>query len=133
MVFRNRLIAVVNCIDSSGKGIFELLKKVIYNNNLNIENCIANATDGAASMQGQYNGFSSWLGKAGQMHVVCYSHVLNLVISDVTKTPISAATMFSLMNSLAVFFKESHKRMNVWMTNNQDNKNKRLQTIGDTR
>lgn len=131
---QERLIAVINCIDSSGKGIFELLKKVLHDNNLNIENCIANTTDGAASMQGQYNGFSTWLGKAspGQMHVWCYSHVLNLVISDVTKTPISAATMFSLMNNLAVFFKESHKRMNVWMTINQDNK-KRLQTIGDTR
>lgn len=38
----------------------------------------------------------------GQMHVWCYNHVLNLVISDVLKTPISTATMFSLMNNLAV-------------------------------
>ncbi|KAE9541874.1 hypothetical protein AGLY_003865 [Aphis glycines] len=98
---QERLIAIVNCIDSSGKGIFELLKKVLCSNNLNIENCVANSSDGAASMQGQYNGFSTWLGKAspGQMHVWCYSHILNLVISDVTKTPISAATMFSLMKS----------------------------------
>jgi len=61
---RERLTAVVNCIDSSGKSNFELLKKVLCNNNLNIENCIANATDGAASMQDQYNRFSTWLGKA---------------------------------------------------------------------
>lgn len=43
---------MVNCIDSSGKDIFEHLKKVLYNNYLNIENCIANTTDGAASMRG---------------------------------------------------------------------------------
>lgn len=58
------------------------------------------------------------------MHLWCYSHILNLVISDVTKTPISAATMFSSIISFSVFFKESHKRINVWMINNQDNKKK---------
>lgn len=132
---QERLISVVNCIDSSGKGIFELLQKVISDNNLNIENCIANATDGAASMQGKYNGFSAWLANAspGQMHVWCYSHVLNLVITDATKISIAAASLFSMLNSLAVFFKESHKRMTIWTNSNQDNNTKRLQSIGDTR
>jgi len=32
-----RLIAVVNCTDSSGKGIFKLLSNVLTNNNLSIE------------------------------------------------------------------------------------------------
>lgn len=68
-----RLLAVVNCTDSSGKGVFELLKKVLLESNLKIENCIANATDGAAFMQGQYNGFTAWLSNAspGQIHVWC--------------------------------------------------------------
>jgi hypothetical protein len=41
-----RLIAVVNCTDSSGKDIFKLLSNTLTN----IEHCIANAIDGAASM-----------------------------------------------------------------------------------
>ena len=79
---QEKLIAVVNCIDSSGKGIFKLLSNVLTNNNLKIEYCIANATDGAASMQGIYNGFSKWLSdeSPGNVHVWCYSHILNLVL-----------------------------------------------------
>lgn len=59
-----RLIAVVNCSDSSGKGMHILLQNVLLSNNLNIKNCIANTTDGAANMQGDYNGFSTWLNES---------------------------------------------------------------------
>lgn len=133
---QEKLIAMVNCFDSSGKGIFELLKNVLLENDLKIENCIANATDGAASMQGQYNGFTAWLSNAspGQIHVWCYSHILNLVLSDVTKTPINAATLYSLLNTLAVFFRESYQRMAVWDKNlTSDIKHRRLKLIGETR
>jgi hypothetical protein len=83
-----KLLTMVNCTDSSGLSMFELLKKVLLENGLKVENCIANATDGVASMQGQYNGFSAWLSgiSPGQIHVVCYSHILHLVLSDVTVT-----------------------------------------------
>jgi len=55
-----------------------------------VNNCIGNATDGAANMQGRFNSFSSWLSKSspGQIHVWCYSHILNLVIIEATKSPI---------------------------------------------
>ena len=106
-----KLIAVVNCIDSSGKGIFKLLSNVLTNNNLKIEYCIANATDGAASMQGIYNGFSKWLSdeSPGNVHVWCYSHILNLVLSDIT-------------------------RLDVWSkATRSDVKHRKLQLIGETR
>ena len=43
-------------------------------------------TNGAANMQGKYTGFSSRLSEVApvQIHVWCYAHVLNLVITDVT-------------------------------------------------
>lgn len=41
-----RLIAVVNCSDSTGKGMHDLLQNVLLLNNLNKKNCIANTTDG---------------------------------------------------------------------------------------
>lgn len=131
-----KLIAVVNCIDSSGKGIFKLLSNVLTNNNLNIKYCIANATDGAASMQGIYNGFSKWLSdeSPGNVHVWCYSHILNLVLSDITKTSIATASVFSLLNGLAAFFKESYQRMAVWSkATRSDVKHRKLQLIGETR
>ncbi|KAF0707145.1 protein FAM200A-like, partial [Aphis craccivora] len=130
-----KLIAVVNCIDSSGKGIFKLLSKVLTNNNLNIKYCIANATDGAASMQGIYNGFSKWLSDEfpGNVHVWCYSHILNLVLSDITKTSIATASVFSLLNGLAAFFKESYQRMAVWSkATRSDVKHRKFQLIGET-
>jgi hypothetical protein len=62
--------------------MFELLQTVLKNNNLNLEMCIGNATDGAANMQGIYIGFTAWLVKSssGQVHVctmsVCCLHIL---------------------------------------------------------
>ncbi|XP_025207424.1 uncharacterized protein LOC112603181 [Melanaphis sacchari] len=128
------LIAVVNCSDSTGKGMHDLLQNVLLLNDLNVKNCIANTTDGAANMQGEYNGFSAWLNESSpnQVHVWCYSHVLNLVLSDASKSPLAAASLFNLCNSLAVFFKDSHKRMRVW-TERCHNLHQRLQSIGETR
>lgn len=63
-----------------------------------------------------------------------FSHILNLVLSDVTKTPINAASLFSLLNTLAVFFRESYLRMAVWDKNlSSDIRHKRLKTISKTR
>ena len=55
---REKLLAVVHCTNSTGKGFFELLSNVLKENGLDISCCIGNATDGAANMQGVYNGFS---------------------------------------------------------------------------
>jgi len=108
-----RLISLVNCTDTTGQGMCQLLKYVLTSNDINIKNCVANATDGAANMQGEYNGFNAWLNETApnQVHVWCYSHVLNLVMSDASKSPLPAAALFTLLNSLAIFFKESYKRM----------------------
>lgn len=46
-----KLIAIVECSNSSGHGMFELLQNVLKNNYLNLEICIGNATDGAANIR----------------------------------------------------------------------------------
>lgn len=101
-----KLVVFVNCIDSSGKGIFKLLSNVLTNNNLNIKYCIANATDGAASMQGIYNGFSKWLSdeSPGNVHVWYYSHILNLVLSDITKISVATASVFFFIKWASCIF-----------------------------
>lgn len=45
------------------------------------------------------------------IHTGCYAHVLNLVMSDVTGDVIQSITLFSLLNDLANFIKQSYKRM----------------------
>ena len=121
---------MVNCTDSTGQGILDLLKTVLSENNLDITKCIANATDGAANMQGAYNGFSAWLTKESpeQVHIWCYSHVLNLVLSDATRSVMPANSLFPLLNGLAVFFREFQKRMTI-LDKFSENSSRRLQTI----
>ncbi|XP_065662891.1 uncharacterized protein LOC136085506 [Hydra vulgaris] len=111
-----RLVAVLNCKSSTGKDICNLISTFIKNSGLHIKNCIGNSTDGAANMRGQYNGFTSWLSKEwpGQIHVWCYAHVLNLVVTDATSSVIEGTSLFQLLNSCAVFLRESYQRMDVW-------------------
>lgn len=117
----------------------QLLKEELISVSLDLTKCIGNSTDRASNMRGVYNGFTSHLSKLSpeQVHVQCHSHVLNLVIYDATKNPVQVASFFTLLNSCAVFFKESYLRMDIWnevrKTNSDNSRNKRLQTIGETR
>ncbi|KAL4154375.1 hypothetical protein QTP88_000252 [Uroleucon formosanum] len=90
-----KLIAIVECSNSSGHGMFELLQTVLKNNNLNLEMCIA--------------------------------------ITDVTKCSLEVASLFTLLNNAAVFFKESHKRMSLWENVAGEKEQRRLQKAGDTK
>jgi hypothetical protein len=130
-----RLLAVVECSSSTGKDMFSLVDSVLKSSNIDITKCIGNSTDGAANMQGQYNGFSSWLSKEcpGQIHVWCYAHVLNLVLGDTTKAVIQSASLFSLLNDVAIFLRESYQRMDIWEQTKEDGNTKKLSTIGETR
>ncbi|KAJ8375393.1 hypothetical protein SKAU_G00059730 [Synaphobranchus kaupii] len=132
-----RLIALVDCQSSTGQYFAEMLMQTFETLNIDKDKCIGNATDGAANMQGTYNGFATLLSQSGnsnQIHVWCYSHILNLVLSDTTGVVIESASLFSLLNDTAVFIRESYKRMNMWESTSKDNtRNKRLAPIGETR
>lgn len=132
---QKKLLAVITVQQSTGKSFSDMLQGVLAENGLDITKCVGNATDGAANMQGQFNGFSAWLEKSkpNQVHVWCYAHILNLVFIDSTKSPLKAAALFVTLNDLANFFKESYKRMNVWVNTVDENNKKRLQSIGNTR
>lgn len=82
-----------------------LISDVLDHLKLNKDMCIGNATDGASNMQGQYKGFSALMASQSpsHVHVWCYAHVLNLVLSDTTQTVIESGTPFSLLNDIAVF------------------------------
>jgi hypothetical protein len=71
---------------------------------------------------GQYRGFSAKLSETGatQLHIWCYTHVLNLVICDVTENKVEALSLFGLLNSCAVFIRESYKIMDIWLENSSN-------------
>lgn len=56
---QERLLAVVKCEASTGQYFVQMLTDVMERFNLDISNCVSNATDGASNMQGQYRGFST--------------------------------------------------------------------------
>ena len=130
-----RVIGVIDCDSATGQHFVELLKQTLEKVGINIKNCVGNSTDGAANMQGQYKGFSALLsGEApDQVDTWCYSHVLNLVLLDTTGVVVASASLFSLLNDIAVFIKESYNRMQVWEGISGDTRHRRLGLIGETR
>ncbi|KAF0717601.1 Zinc finger MYM-type protein 1 [Aphis craccivora] len=99
-----KLVAVKPCNDSSRKGMSELLLNTLQKLEINVENCTGNSTDGAANIQGQYKGMTSFLTKSSpnQVHVWCHSHILNLVLCDATKNPLLVASLFGLHSKCAI-------------------------------
>ncbi len=134
-VIQERLIAVVDCESSTGQNFVELLKKVVLDLNIDIGTCVGNSTDGTANMQGQFRGFYTLLSEhsPNQVHIWCYSHLLNLVLADTTGSVVESASLFSLLNDIAVFLRESYKRMQKWEEKSQDKHHRRLCPIRPTR
>lgn len=113
----------------------ELLKTTLAKVDIELRNFVGNSTDGAANMQGQYKGFSALLASESpnQVHIWCYAHVLNLVLGDTTSAVIESASLFSIVNDVAVFIKDSYKRMKMWEEVSDDRRHRRLSPIGETR
>ncbi|KAL4143892.1 hypothetical protein QTP88_006146 [Uroleucon formosanum] len=85
-----RLIAMVKCTSSKGIDFVNLLPNNFTKLGIDLKKCIGNSTDGAANMQGAYNGFSKKL----------------------------SISLFGLLNGCAVFLKESYTCMDIWTNKN---------------
>lgn len=89
-------------------------------------------------MRSEYVGLRAQIAKVvpDAVYIWCYSHILNLCVSDCCQV-LEAKNFFGLLNRLATFIGDSHKRMNIW----KDQLDKRhgqekllkLQKIGETR
>jgi hypothetical protein len=134
-----RLLAMVPSNEGTGQGLFDLLNATLQRLDIDIKNCISDSTDGAASYHGQYNGLQSKIAEVADhhVHIWCYAHVLNLVLTETTKCCIQAISFFDLLQNMATFVKVSYKRTAVWIDTVRDHlgneKMKRLKLIGETR
>lgn len=75
---------------------YNIIKEIPENNNLDINKCIGNSTDGASNMQGKYRGFSAHMLEAipEHVHVWCYAHVLTFAISHITQSSVAVASFY---------------------------------------
>lgn len=127
------VLSILSAKELTGKSLFQLVENSLIKNNIDVKMCVGSSTDGASNMRGQYQGFSAWLTKVSpqQLHVWCYAHKLNLVLIDIASMTTQAISLFGLLNSCAVFFRESYKRMDVWRHVTKDSRV--LNLIGETR
>ena len=67
-------------------------------------------------MSGAYNGVTAKISSVASLHVHtwCYSHCLNLLLPDAASACTQAMALLGVLQSASRFFKQAHKRMNVW-------------------
>lgn len=125
---------MVTCEASTGLYFAQLVNEVLEPMNLDVRRCIGSSTDGASDMQGQYSGFFALLSEKfpTQVRVWCYVYILNLVLADTTQCALASGSLFSLLNNIVVFIRDSHQRMNIWVSESKDPRNRRLAPIGET-
>ncbi|XP_054259308.1 uncharacterized protein LOC128984050 [Macrosteles quadrilineatus] len=127
-----RLLALKSVVSTSGQSLFETLKTVLEETNIPLENCVANAFDGASNMSGQYNGVTAKLCSVipNHIHTWCYAHVLNLVLTDTAQCINKSINFFNLLQEVHVFMNESIKRLQKFI---EENPSFKLEAIGQTR
>ena len=132
-----RLLSLVKATSTSGESLFLLLKNTLEKHNLDIRNCVGDSFDGAPNMSGIYNGVAAKISNVASLHVHtwCYSHSLNLVLSDAASTSTLATSLFGILQKSSTFFRQAHKRMDVWeqTLEKAGRPSRRLGTIGETR
>ena len=68
-------------------------------------------------------------------HTWCYSHSLNLVLTDAGYSTTAATTLFGVVQKASTFFRSAYKTMGVWDQTMQASgrRARRLVSIGETR
>lgn len=131
MVFE-RMLSLKCVTSTTAQSLLDSLLNVFKEEGIRIEDCVANAFDGASNMSGPYNGLTAKLADIvpNHIHTWCYAHVLNLVLSDTCKVLPITITFFGILQEAQVFLKESLKRQEKFMGQNPSYK---LEAIGATR
>nr|XP_018915260.1 PREDICTED: uncharacterized protein LOC109042787 [Bemisia tabaci] len=135
-----RLINLVICQDSTGEGLFNLLKREFDTYGLLLLDVIGCSFDGASNMAGIYEGLQAKIKSVNSnfIYTHCMAHVLNLVITDCTANFELLEDLLGLVQDSAVFLSNSHKKMDIWrqQTGKRHKKHDKLYTlhkIGATR
>lgn len=116
-----------------------LIKKVISDNGLDIQNLRGQCYDGAAAMRGSYTGVQARIREENPiaLYVHCYAHILNLCLVDLSKQVSYVRNTFGTLQSLYSFVGASSKRNavfeSVYLASTQHNGPKKLKSLSETR
>ncbi|KAF0691945.1 zinc finger MYM-type protein 1-like, partial [Aphis craccivora] len=105
-IIQERLVALEVARDASGRGLFNLFSDICAKYQLEWEKeLIAQAYDGASTMQGEYQGLRTHiqLQNPRAVYIWCFAHILNLVIVDVCETSIDIKIFISNIQALTTF------------------------------
>ena len=95
------------CNNHTADELLKSLTQILEEVQIPIENCVADAFDGASNMSGPYNGLTAKLSDIipNHIHTWCYAHVLNLVLSDTAQVLPITISFFGLLQETQVFLK----------------------------
>ena len=97
--------------DTTGRGLASQILQVLRNLEIDVSKCRAQAYDGAAAMQGKFNGCQAAVLEEVPLatYVHCFSHRLNLAISKSCSLP-PFRNLFGTLAAVSEFFNASPKR-----------------------
>lgn len=103
---QERLVALEVARDASGKGLFNLFFDICAKYHLEWKKeLIAQAYDGASTMQGEYQGLRSHIQSQNPraVYIWCFAHILNLVVVDVCESNVDINIFISNIQALSTF------------------------------
>lgn len=111
-VLYERFVGFAIAPDLSGQGLANQLLNILRDKDINIDNMVGQGYDGAAAMSGQKNGVQAHIRQVcpTATYVHCASHSLNLAITKAAEES-HVRSAVALMNSIAVFYNDSNKRV----------------------
>uniref|UniRef100_A0A2S2P6H6 Zinc finger MYM-type protein 1 n=2 Tax=Schizaphis graminum TaxID=13262 RepID=A0A2S2P6H6_SCHGA len=114
---QERLVSLVTASDATGLGMFEVFCEIT--NKYNIEwktQLIAQAYDGAASMQGQYSGLKTRIQNENPnaIYIWCCAHLFNLVVVDTCDCCIVSKRFFGDIGCFVEFMR-ARKRTAIFV------------------
>ena len=94
---------------TEGEVLYQLVKDSVSELNLELENIVGKAFDGAANMNGIYKGLSTRI-KECSIYIHCYGHLLNLALQDTMKEVEPLCNALGNIQYLYNFLEASPKR-----------------------
>lgn len=131
-------ISFFNAKDTSGKAIYETLRKVLAGIGLSLSNVIGCSFDGAQNMRSEAIGVNAYIkqNNINCIYIWCLIHRFNLAVKVATNSE-RVKCILKIAEDSAKLFRSSHIKMNVWIEVAKSipnfNSQRRLKLIGTTR
>jgi len=114
-----RFLGFVPIEHHDGKYLFNVLNKILSDNNIDISKCRSQSYDNASNMSGIYSGVQARFLEVNKLAewVPCAAHSLNLVGSVTVECCTEAIKFFSVVQSIYTFLAASPQRWSIMLKN----------------